>query len=61
MDKKKKIFTGIGTLVFLIISYYTYEYFMYVETDNAQIEAHTVLIASKVSGYISGFRKLIRC
>lgn len=53
MDKKKKIFTGIGTLVFLIISYYTYEYFMYVETDNAQIEAHTVLIASKVSGYIS--------
>lgn len=53
MDKKKKILAGIGSIVVLIVAYYTYEYLMYVETDNAQIEAHTVLIAAKVPGYIS--------
>ncbi len=53
MDKKKKLLAGIGSIVVLIVAYYTYEYLMYVETDNAQIEAHTVLIAAKVPGYIS--------
>lgn len=52
MEKKKKIFGLIGVMAGLVAIYYVYEYFMYVETDNAQIEAHTVLIAAKVPGYI---------
>lgn len=52
MDKKKKIISGVVTLALLVIGYYTYQYIMYIETDNAQVEAHTVLIAAKVSGYI---------
>ncbi len=52
MDKKKKIISGVLTLALIVIGYYTYQYIMFIETDNAQVEAHTVLIASKVSGYV---------
>lgn len=50
--KRKKLITIVGSVAALIFIYFAFEYFMYVETDNAQIEAHTVLIASKVPGYI---------
>jgi membrane fusion protein (multidrug efflux system) len=53
MDKKKKIITGAAAVISLIVLYFGYQFFMYVETDNAQVDAHTVLIASKVPGYIS--------
>ncbi len=52
MDKKEKIFLGIGVVFVFIAGYFTYQHLMYVETDNAQIEAHTVLLAAKVPGYI---------
>jgi membrane fusion protein (multidrug efflux system) len=53
MDKKKKIMAGAAAIVAVIVIYFGYHFLMYVETDNAQIDAHTVLIASKVPGYIS--------
>jgi len=52
MEKRKKIFIGIGTVAALIAIYFTYEYFMYVTTDNAQVEAHAVMLAAKVGGYV---------
>lgn len=52
MDKRKKIIAGVSAVVAVITIYFLYEYFMYVETDNAQIEAHSVLISAKVPGYI---------
>lgn len=52
MDKKKKIIFGIGGLAVLLIAYFTYEHLMYVETDNAQIEAPTVILAAKIPGFI---------
>lgn len=53
MDKKKKILAGAGVAVLLIATYFIYEHFMYVTTDNAQVEAHSVMIAAKVGGYVS--------
>lgn len=52
MDKKKKILSGVGAVAVLIAVYFLYEHFMYVTTDNAQVEAHSVMIASKVGGYV---------
>lgn len=52
MGKKNKLFIAIGSVVLLIAAYFTFEYFTYVETDNAYIEAHSVLISAKVPGYI---------
>jgi membrane fusion protein, multidrug efflux system len=52
MDKKKKIIAVVVLVAIVAASYFIYEYLMYVETENAQVEAHTVLIAAKVPGYI---------
>jgi len=52
MDKRKKIVSGVAAVAAVLAIYFLYEYFMYVETDNAQIEAHSVLISAKVPGYI---------
>ncbi|WP_291516247.1 HlyD family secretion protein [Bdellovibrio sp. ArHS] len=52
MDKKKKILSGIGALAAVGCLYFIYEHFMYVTTDNAQVEAHSVMIAAKVGGYV---------
>lgn len=52
MDNKKKIFIGIGILAIAFAAYFIFQNLTYVETDNAQVEAHTVLIAAKVPGYI---------
>jgi membrane fusion protein (multidrug efflux system) len=52
MSKKQKIISGISTVAALIIIYTLYNHFLYVTTDNAQVEAHTVMLASKVSGFV---------
>lgn len=52
MEKKQKIFTAIGALAVLGGGYFLYEHFTYATTDNAQIEAHSVMLAPKVSGFI---------
>ena len=51
-NKKTKILAAVGSVVILLIVYFTYEHFSYVETENAQVEAHSVLISAKVPGYI---------
>lgn len=52
MEKKKKVIITVSSFALLMIGYFSYSKFMYVETDNAQVEAHSVLIAPKVNGYI---------
>ncbi len=51
-EKRKRILKTVGPILALIILYFVFEFFMYVKTDNAQISAHTVMLAPKVSGYI---------
>jgi len=38
--------------VLFVVTYKVYEHFKYVETDNAQIFGHSVMLAPKVSGYV---------
>ena len=52
MDKKKIGLIGIGTIVGVIAIYMIVDHFRFVETDNAQIEGHAVLLAAKVGGYV---------
>ncbi|HEY1080416.1 MAG TPA: HlyD family secretion protein [Bdellovibrio sp.] len=52
MDKKKKILSIVGVIAVLGAGYFVYEHMAYVTTDNAQVEAHSVMIAAKVGGYI---------
>ena len=52
MDKRKKILTGIATVAVIGAIYFIYEHLSYVETDNAHVEAHTLLLSAKISGYI---------
>lgn len=51
-NKKKKIISIVAGVTLIGVLYFAYEHFMFVTTDNAQIEAPTVILASKVSGYI---------
>lgn len=49
---KKIILSVVGMVVLALMCYMGYEHYRYVETDNAQIEAHSVLLAAKIPGYI---------
>lgn len=51
-EKRKKILMGVAGVVGLVVIIFLYNHFMFVKTDNAQVEAPTVLLASKISGYI---------
>ncbi len=52
--KNSKRALAIGLAVGLVFGvYFLYNHLLFVETDNAQIEGHSLLIASKVSGYIT--------
>lgn len=53
MNKRQKILGAVGVLILVITSYFIYDHVMYVTTDNAQVESNTVLLASKVSGFIA--------
>lgn len=53
MNKRKKILTVIGSIAGLLAVYLIFEHFMYVTTDDAYVEAHSVLLAPKVPGYIT--------
>ncbi|MGZ3789511.1 MAG: HlyD family secretion protein [Bacteriovorax sp.] len=54
MDKKKKtVLSLIGAVAVLAAAYLTYEHLAYVKTDNAQIYGHSLMLAPKVSGYIT--------
>jgi membrane fusion protein (multidrug efflux system) len=52
-DKRKKILTLIGGLAALVAFYFLYEHIRYVQTDNAQVDAHWVMLAPKVGGFIT--------
>lgn len=52
MEKRKKIFIVVGPLASVAIGYFLYQHFTYVTTDNAQIEAHSLMLAAKVGGFI---------
>ncbi len=52
MNSKKKILIAVLAGFVLLMSYFVYEHIIYVSTDNAQIQAKTVLMAAKVSGYV---------
>lgn len=51
-NKRKKIVTTISISAALIALYFILQYILYVTTDNAQVEAHSLMLASKVGGYI---------
>jgi membrane fusion protein (multidrug efflux system) len=52
MTKRQKMISGIAIVAILIAIYVVVTHIMYVTTDNAQVEAHTVMLASKVSGFV---------
>lgn len=51
--KRKKILSIVGAVAVVVAGYLTYEHIAYVTTDNAQIFGHSVMLAPKVSGYIT--------
>jgi membrane fusion protein (multidrug efflux system) len=52
-DKRKKMLGAVGAVILLIATYFVVDHIMYVSTDNAQIDANTVMLAAKLSGYIT--------
>lgn len=52
-NKRKKLIAGILSVLGLFALYGLYEHFSFVTTDNAQVEAHTVLLAPKVGGFVA--------
>jgi membrane fusion protein (multidrug efflux system) len=52
-DKKKKLAGGMGALALVVGSYFVYQSFTFVTTDNAQVGARTTLLSARVSGIIT--------
>lgn len=52
-EKRKKILGAVGAVILVIAAYFVIDHIMYVSTDNAQIDANTVMLAAKLSGYIT--------
>jgi membrane fusion protein (multidrug efflux system) len=52
-NTKSKVIAGAVTIGVILAGYLTYEHFAYVTTDNAQIFGHSVMLAPRVSGYIT--------
>lgn len=52
-NKKKIIFSLIGFTVIVVVSNLSIEHFSFVKTDNAQVFGHSLMLAPKVSGYIT--------
>jgi membrane fusion protein (multidrug efflux system) len=50
---KKKIIQIAGAIAAILTIYVTYEHFTYITTDNAQIQAKTVMLAAKTPGYVA--------
>jgi len=49
---KKKLISIIVVVAMILIGYFIYESMIYSETDNAQVEATTVMLTVKVPGYV---------
>jgi membrane fusion protein (multidrug efflux system) len=50
---RNKVIAGVVTIAIILLGYLTYEHFAYVTTDNAQIFGHSVMLAPKVSGFVT--------
>src|ERR1700746_2304417 len=51
--RKKMLIRAGGAVAALVLGYVLYAHFMFISTDNAQIQANTVLLAPRVAGYIT--------
>lgn len=51
-NKKQVLLTVGGIIAFIVVGYFVYQHMIYVTTDNAQVDAHSVMLAPKVGGYI---------
>ena len=51
--KKAKILKIVGTIAGLGALYFIYDTVFFVSTDNAQIQANTLILTSRVSGYVT--------
>lgn len=49
---KKQLIQILGGAATVVALYFAYDFFMYLHTDNAQVEGHTVMLATKSSGFI---------
>jgi membrane fusion protein, multidrug efflux system len=52
VEKRQKIIIAAATVALIAAAFFLYEHFTYVSTDNAQVEAHTVLLSARVGGYL---------
>jgi membrane fusion protein (multidrug efflux system) len=52
MDNKKKLFAVLGVIAAVGAVYFGYRHLMYVETDDAQVQAHSLMLSSRVNGTI---------
>ena len=50
---RKNVLVGVAVFFGVFGLYFLYQTISYVSTDNAQIEAHSVMLASKVAGFIA--------
>lgn len=53
MDIRRKVLIAIGSIAAVVAIYLVIDHFLYVTTDNAQINGHFVLLSPKVNGYVS--------
>ncbi len=53
MTKKNKIIAAITTVLVLVAAFFIVHHLRWVTTDNAQLQAHAVMIAPKVPGFIT--------
>ena len=51
-EKKKKILAIAVPVVLIVVGYLIYQSYMFVSTDNAQVDARATLLSAKVSGII---------
>lgn len=51
-EKRKRILSALGALTVLGVFYFTYRHLTYVSTDDAQVNAHVVMLSSRVGGTI---------
>lgn len=49
---KKQLIKIVGSVAGVVVLYFAFDFFMFLHTDNAQVEGHTVMLATKSPGFI---------
>jgi membrane fusion protein (multidrug efflux system) len=52
-NTRKRVLPVIAVIFAVIAGYFLYQQIMYVSTDDAQIDGHSVMLAAKVGGYVT--------